>query len=91
MKFKETYIEEIEHSELDLEYPFYTVDENDEDVRSEIEYDNKVDWSESPSIEIDEVIKTLETLKSKGANRCYIIAHSDHYGYVFTGVKLEKI
>lgn len=86
-KYKEILIEEVSEDELDLESPFY-----DGDERNEIDSSELGDiWSESPSIDIDEVIKILSSLKEKGANRVYLFAHSDHHGYIITGVKLVEL
>lgn len=93
MKFKEILIDEIEHSELDLEYPFYgpAKDKEGDDIRNDIDYMNTGTYSESPSIDIDIVIDSLRLLKAKGANRVYLVDHGDHHGYVITGVKLEEL
>lgn len=85
-RFKEKLIESKEFSEIDLEYPFY---ENDE--RNEVEMPNEEIWYDTESMSIDDAILTLEHLKEKGADRVYIVAHSDHHGYIFTGVKLEEL
>lgn len=83
--FTETLIEEIEKSDIDLDYPFYEKGE-----RNEVETLDNV-WSEAPSISINETIETLENLAGKGANRVYLYAHGDHHSYIFTGVRLEEI
>lgn len=86
-KFKESLIEEISHTELDLQYPFYS-----EDERNDIDTSGMPNvWSDTVSIDIETVINSLNELKEKGANRVYIVAHEDHIGYYFTGVKLEKV
>jgi len=83
--YRETVVEEIQHSDLDLQEPFYTGEERNEvDTAEDI-------WSETVSMDIDEALKTLTTLKEKGSNRVYLYAHSDHNGYIFTGVKLEEV
>lgn len=84
-RYKETVIEEVEYSELDLESPFYDGEEENVVVVA----DNI--WAEVPSIDLDVAIKTLIDLKEKGANRLYMYAHVDHIGYIFTGIKLEEI
>mgnify|MGYP006928717531 CR=1 FL=1 len=52
---------------------------------------NKLDFTEAPSMDIDETIKILTELKEKGANRIYIADHCDHHGYYFYGVQLREI
>lgn len=84
-RYKELLVKEIEHSDLDLEEPFYTGDHPNEVIT-----DASV-WSESESIDIDKAIETLDTLKKLGSTRVYIVAHGDHHGYVFTGIKLEEL
>lgn len=86
MKYKEVYIDTIEVSEIDLDAPFYTGDE-----RSEIEHSKDVTWYDTESIAIDEALRVLQLLKLQGSERVYLFAHSDHHGYIFTGVKLDKV
>lgn len=88
-KFKEKLINVNYHEELDFLHPFY----NDE-----TEEFNEIDdsempsiWSDTVSMDIDEAINTLKQLKEEGANRVYIVAHTDHVGYIYTGVKLEEV
>ena len=73
--------------ELDLEYPHY-----DGEVHNDVMIPHsKIDYTEAPSIDIDQVIAILNSLKEKGANRVYIADHCDHQGYYFYGVKLIEI
>lgn len=88
--FVEKFIEEISRTELDLDYPNY--DDVKSEERNEVMIpNNKLSFSEAPSIDLDEVISILNNLKEKGANRVYIADHSDHNGYYFYGVQLKEI
>ena len=88
MKFKETLIGVEYHEELDLKYPFYSDNSNEP---NEIDTSEMPDiWSDTVSIDIEDAIKSLQELKKIGANRVYIVAHEDHYGYIFTGVNLKE-
>ena len=85
--FAEKFIHGINRTALDLEPPFY-----DGDVRNEVMIpQHKLRFVEAPSMDIDEVIKILNELKEKGADRVYIADHCDHHGYYFYGVKLTEI
>lgn len=89
-KFIEKYIDNVEKTDLDLNWPFY--DENEESTK--IEYSKSArefSLSEAPSLDIDEAISVLQELKKQGANRVYIGDHCDHHGYHFTGVKLVEV
>jgi hypothetical protein len=86
--YVEEFIDETEFSELDLEHPFYN---EEEENGNDIKYSNKVQWQDTVSIKIDTVINHLNSIKKKGADRVYIVAHSDHYGYIFTGVNLKEL
>lgn len=85
-KFKEILIDEIEISELDLEYPFFNEDENP----NNIDFSSGRDYYEVVSIDIDRVINLLTEFKDKGANRVYIDTHIDHQAYKFCGVNLVE-
>ena len=87
-QFKETLIEEVGVSDLDLEYPFY--DKDGEGEPNDVETAEDV-WSETVSMDINKAISILEDLKKKGSQMVYIYAHSDHNAYIFTGVKVEEI
>lgn len=84
--FKESLVAEIEHSEIDLDYPFYSGEERNEVITPEQDF-----WYDTESMSIDDAIKSLQELKKKGSNRVYIVAHSDHHSYIFTGVKLQEV
>lgn len=85
-KFKETLVKEVEIDELDLDFPFYNAGSDDS---NEVDLPDNI-WAEVPSMDIDQAIKSLTELKEMGANRIYFYAHTDHHGYIFTGVKLEE-
>jgi hypothetical protein len=85
--YVEKFIAKKSKTDLDLEHPNYAGDERNE-VMIPL---NKLEYTEAPSIDIDEVISMLNKLKELGANRVYIADHSDHHGYYFYGVKLIEI
>lgn len=91
MKYREKLISEIEFPEIDLDYPFYgpEVDNDGEEVRNEVRTPDGI-WNEVESMDLDKAIAALQTLKSAGADRVYFYAHADHHSYIFTGVKLES-
>lgn len=89
-KFKEILKGQREATELDLQYPFYENDEADEPNEIEYSQDMRYD-SETPSMEIIEVIKIMMNLQAHGADRVYMVPHSDHNGYYFYGVELKEI
>ena len=86
-RYKETVIEEIQYSELDLDPPFY----DETGIESNVVETAENIWAEVPSIDLDLIIKTLTDLKEKGATRVYVYAHVDHMGYIFTGTKIEEV
>jgi hypothetical protein len=85
--FVEELVDSVSKTELDLKYPYY---ENGK-INKVFTPDDRLYCVEAPSIEIDEVIKILNDLKQKGANRVYIADDSDAYGYYFYGVKLVEV
>lgn len=87
--YAERFVKQIERTELDLEFPYYN---GDDEKRNEVLFPHHlIGFAEAPSIEIDEVMKIMTELKSEGADRVYIADHSDHHGYYFYGVKLNKL
>lgn len=53
--------------------------------------DDHNSWKgESHPINIDDVIKILEKLKSKGSNYVEIMYHCDHIGYYFNGLDIHR-
>ena len=87
--FAEKFIGNIETAELDSEYPFY--DGSDNDFPNEILTSSQVDCDSSMSMDIDKALEILNKLKESGANRVYIGYHTDHFTYMFSGVKLKEI
>jgi len=88
--YVEKYIDVIIKSDLDLEHPFY--DKKDPESQNEVMIPyHKINFAEVPSMDINDVIKYLMTLKDKGADRVYIADHVDHKGYYFYGTKLIEI
>ena len=85
--FVEKFIVEESRTELDLDYPNYEGEERNEVMIPS----NKLSWAEAPSMGIEEAIKILEDMKTKGANRVYFAAHCDHHGYYFYGTQLKEI
>lgn len=72
MTFNEIKVAEVTHDELDMFYPFYGPDKDEEgdEIRNEISYHNDI-WSQTESIDIDVVIKTLQELKEFGSKSVY--------------------
>jgi hypothetical protein len=65
-------------------------DEKYEDYPETIVKGRNGTWEgEGDSAKIDDVIRVLEKMKSKGANYVEIIQHSDHHGYYFNGVDIH--
>lgn len=91
-----TFVEKIvavrDFTELDLDFPHHETDEYGEDIRNDVMIPHsKLDYVEVPSMDINDVIQTLNDFKKMGANRVYIADHIDHHGYYFYGVKLIEI
>ena len=86
--YVEHFVAEESKNELDLEFPYYDGDEDNDVI---IPYDH-LSYVEDgvPSIPIDDVVEMLTKLKKAGANRVYIAPHCDHHGYYFYGVKLAE-
>lgn len=92
--FVEKFIDTIDVSDLDLEYPHYSpsYNEGDDAIRNDVMIPwDKLDFVEAPSMDINDVLEVLNNLKEKGANRIYIADHGDHHGYYFYGVNLMEI
>ena len=85
--YVEKFITEESRIELDLEYPNYEGDERNEVMIPR----NRMDFGETPSMDIDEAIEILNQLKKKGSNRVYFADRGDHHGYHFYGVQLMEI
>lgn len=95
-RFKEILIRKTEFTELDLEYPFYgpDLDEDGDTESNEFESSLSLDtdlYAEAPSMSIDDAINALQNLKDEGANRVYFYAHNDHQGYIITGVNVQEL
>jgi hypothetical protein len=94
--YVEKFIAEESRTELDLQFPYYSDTEKDEDgdtVRNVVIYAPELEdsyVSTDVSMDIDEVIGILNSLKQRGANRVYISDHCDHHGYYFYGVHMEE-
>jgi hypothetical protein len=84
--FLEKFIEVKSVTELDLDYPHYEGEE-----RNEVLIPSNLSFVEAPSMDIDNVLEIVNSLKESGANRIYIADHCDHHGYYFYGVKLIEI
>lgn len=85
--FVEKFIITTSETELDLDYPHYEGDEANEVHIPQ----SKLEYTEVPSMNIDDLIKILMKFKDEGADRIYIADHVDHQGYYFYGVKLIEI
>lgn len=90
--------EELSEIDFDLyESLFPRWSENDEEHPEQIPEqittflnDEPLYWiGESHPINIDDVIKVLNDMKEKGCNYVEIMYHTDHIGYVFTGLDVH--
>ena len=91
---KEKIIKQIELDELDFEVEKELLDVNPNDHNYVIQffYDhNTAFWYEGEHLSIDQLIQTAKNLKEKGSTHIQIYPHTDHHGYIFTGVKLNLI
>lgn len=85
---------ELDEIDFDLyESLFPRWSENDEEHPEQITVfpnDEPLYWvGESHPIHIEEVIKVLNDMKEKGCNYVEIMYHTDHIGYVFTGLDVH--
>ena len=90
---KETYIEEIEHCDLDLlnQDEILGLNEEGHDYRLITTGGEDMYWNdEAQQINIDTLIDTLQEMKKKGANYVELLHHGDHHGYNIYGVELRK-
>ena len=88
-----SYLGEIETEEQDLVLynDIFTDEELEENHPDTIETEDFGTWSgESTPIKIDEVIETLKSFKSDGANYVEIYHHGDHYTYIFNALSIRK-
>lgn len=94
MKYiKETYTEEVEHSDLDLINvdEILGLNEDGHDYRMITTGGIDMWWNgEAQQINIDTLIDTLQKMKKNGANYVEIMHHGDHHGYNIYGVELRK-
>lgn len=86
--------EELSEIDFDLyESLFPRWSENDEEHPEQITVfpnDEPLYWvGESYPIHIEDVIKVLNDMKEKGCNYVEIMYHTDHIGYVFTGLDVH--
>lgn len=87
--------EELSEIDFDLyESLFPKWSENDEEHPEQITIfpnDEPLYWvGESYPISIKDVIKVLNDMKEKGCDYVEIMYHTDHIGYVFTGLDVHK-
>jgi len=81
-------VSELDFELYDLLFPKWS--ENDEEHPEPIDKVGKFYWTgESAPMQIDEVIKVLNQFKQKGCNHVEIMYHTDHIGYVFSGVDIH--
>lgn len=86
---KETVVGQVELSDLDLVVVDRLLGRNPEGHEYDwVDVPHNFDWVEGDAIPIDELEKTIKTLKSINANHVRIMSHSDHHGYYFTGINL---
>lgn len=86
--YKETFISKQVVSELDLDPPFWEIDEDEPNL---VDYCEDGQYQDAPSMDIEDLIHILETIKRQGANRVYIESDNDHQGYEFTFVNLTEV
>jgi len=83
-------LSEIDFDLYDSLFPRWS--ENDEEHPEQITDfpKNEMYWAgESYPMHIEDVIKVLNGLKEKGCNYVEIMYHTDHIGYVFTGLDVH--
>lgn len=88
-----SYLGEIETEEQDflLYNKIFTKEELEDDYPETIVNGDFSGWSEeSHPIEINELIETLESFKSDGANYVEIGYHCDHLSYIFNALKIRR-
>jgi hypothetical protein len=92
----QTYLKEIEVSELDLENAeeIFGKDIFDDDNSYEYIYkklNKDYGWQgESQEIKIETLEKVIAKLKQKGANYLEIVPHGDHHSYILYGIEIRE-
>ena len=88
-----SYLGEIETEEQDLVLwnDFFTDEEMENDYPQTIYAGDNGNYSgECAPIKIDEMIETLQSMKSDGANYVEIGYHTDHYSYLINALHIRK-
>ena len=88
-----SYLGEIETEEQDLVLwnDFFTDEEMENDYPQTIYAGDNGNYSgECAPIKIDEMIETLKSMKSDGANYVEIGYHTDHYSYLINALHIRK-
>ena len=88
-----SYLGEIETEEQDLVLwnDFFTEEEMENDYPDTLIQGDTGHYSgECAPIKIDEMIETLQSFKSDGANYVEIGYHVDHFAYLLNAIKIRK-
>jgi len=85
--FVEELIAEKSKTELDLEFPYY----DGSNPNKVLIPDSHLAGMELPSMDLNEAILILQSMKVRGANRVYFSASRNHQGYYFYGTQLKEI
>ncbi len=88
-----SYLGEIETEEQDLVLynDFFTEEEMEHDHPEILIHGDTGNYSdECAPIKIDEMIETLQSFKSDGANYVEIGYHTDHFSYLLNAIKIRK-
>ena len=88
---KETLIDEIEVSDLDLVVEDELLGVNPDGHEAEWFRDNKNQHNWEEHISIKTLEDTIKVLKEKGATYIQIDTNHDHHAYIFTGTKLDVV
>jgi len=89
--YNENYLHQIELSEIDMDlYESLFPGWDDDHPEPIVVNSDKMDWArESYPIDIERVEKTLAELKERGCTHVEIMYHTDHIGYIFTGLDVH--
>ena len=81
--------EELSELDLDLGEKFKFDYENDDDFITLEKNTSKNDWYiNTTPIDIDVLDDLIKKFKKKGVTHIQMEHHGDHYGYIFSGVKI---
>jgi len=87
---KETVLGQVVVCDLDLVVVDNLLGHNPEDHDYEwVDVPHNFSWIDGNAISIEDVQKTIDSLKTIGATHVRIMSHCDHRAYYFSGIKLE--